>query len=151
MKSIENRLDDLEAKSGQQGVITPGCIAIAKMVSDLIGEPVDPQEVANWDRNAPISEESKRDLEVLLGDDTPYLPREESFIPEVLRAETPAHTSPAESSPAPPENILQDEKFIEALAHRIMRTCVSRIPGARSLTLQQADELEKSILDELRN
>ena len=153
MKSIENRLDSLEAKSGQKGVVTEGCIAVAKLMSELLGEPYDPQRVADWDRNAPISEESKRDLQMLFGDDTPTGSQTVQFTPEALRLEAIAKAtpSPAGSSPVVPDSRLWDEAFLDALANRIMRACVSRIPGARSLTLQQAEELEKSILDELRN
>jgi hypothetical protein len=85
MKSIENRLDSLEAKSGQKGVVTEGCIAVAKLMSELLGEPYDPQRVADWDRNVPISEESKRDLQMLYGDDTPTGSQTVQFTPEALR------------------------------------------------------------------
>lgn len=56
MKSIESRLKALEDECKPKK-ISQGCIALAKLIEEITGEPCDPVALSNEDRNAPVSPE----------------------------------------------------------------------------------------------
>lgn len=65
MKSIESRLKALEDESKTKE-ISQGCVALAKLIEEITGEPCDPVALANEDRNAPFSPELQAMLDEVI-------------------------------------------------------------------------------------
>lgn len=65
MKSIESRLKALEDECKPKA-ISQGCIALAKLIEEITGEPCDPVALASEDRNAPLPPELQAMLDEII-------------------------------------------------------------------------------------
>jgi len=141
MKSIENRLGCLESKISKRGIVTPGIESMAKLISEIIGEEVDLQELADEDRNKLIPPNIQKMIDNLIESKNEENSPSERFIPDSLR----------DNAPINPKQIAHSDKDVrDAQATRIMYNIVRKIPGARNLTLEESDLLEQSICEELK-
>lgn len=141
MKSIENRLGCLESRISKRGIVTPGIESMAKLISKIIGEEVDPQELADEDQNKPISASLKKMIDDVIESKNEENSPSERFMPASLK----------DNAPINPRRIAHSDKDVrDAQAVRIMYNIVRKIPGARNLTIEESDLLEQSICEELK-